>query len=94
MKKPQTKRIVGLAYSPDKGLPRVVLKGAGRAVDEVIQRRDAMVDGPPVVNDEKLLEQLYRLPVDSEIGPELFQLVAALLVHIYAVEGKLKEMRE
>jgi type III secretion system FlhB-like substrate exporter len=26
--------------------------------------------------------------MDAEIGPELYELVAALLVHVYAVEDK------
>jgi type III secretion system FlhB-like substrate exporter len=44
-----------------------------------------------LVKDPQLLQQLYRLPMDAEIGPELFQLVAALLAHVFAVEQRLKE---
>lgn len=80
-------RVVGIKYETGKGLPRVILKGCGEKAREIIDygRR---TNGPPLVEDEKLLEQLYRLPMDAEIGPELYELVAALLVHVYAIEEK------
>ena len=81
----EDKRVVGLRYRPEEGLPRVILKGSGRLASEVVRRRDAL-RGPPLVRDEKLVRELYRLPVDAEIGPELFELVAILLVHVFAVE--------
>lgn len=86
-------KVVGLKYEPGSGLPKVILKGHGRAAEEILNKKAELVDGPQIVNDEKLLEQLYRLPIDAEIGPDLFQLVAAVLVHVYAVEGKLEEIR-
>jgi flagellar biosynthesis protein len=88
----ETKRVVGLRYEPGQGLPRVIVKGSGKAAEEILQRRSTQ-DGPLVVKDKQLLEQLYRLPMDAEIGPELFQLVAALLAHVFAVEQRLKEER-
>jgi type III secretion system FlhB-like substrate exporter len=43
-----------------------------------------------VVKNPALLEQLYRLPVDGRIGPELYRAVAVLLAHVLAVESVLK----
>ncbi len=86
------KRVVGLRYEPDDGLPQVILKGAGPLADALL-RRDGAGRHPPVVKDEALLEALYRLPTDSMIGPELFQAVAVLLAHVFAVEGKLRGER-
>ena len=94
MNKEQTpnKRVVGLKYEPGEGLPQVILKGSGALADEIVEqaRRSR---GPQVVQDEKLLKQLYRLPIDAEIGAELFHLVAMLLAHVFAVEEKLKGER-
>ena len=84
------KRVVGLKYEIGEGLPQVILKGSGKLADDILSHRNA-IRGPPVVKDEKLLDALYRLPVDAEIGPELFELVAILLVHVYAIEEKLKQ---
>lgn len=83
-------KVIGLKYEPDRGLPRVILKGSGKLAEEIIAAGKRM-DGPPLVKDERLLEALYRLPVDGEIGPELFELVAALLVHVFAIDELAKE---
>ena len=83
------KKVVGLRYEPEHGLPQVILKGYGALADEILQRR-SQENGPPVVKDEALLEQLYRLPIDADIGPALYRLVAIILVHVFAVEEVMK----
>jgi type III secretion system FlhB-like substrate exporter len=82
-------KVVGLKYEQGAGLPQVIVKGSGKMAEAILSRRDP-VNGPVVVKDAQLLEQLYRLPMDAQIGPELFHLVAALLAHVFAVEQKLK----
>jgi type III secretion system FlhB-like substrate exporter len=86
-----TPKVVGLKYEPEQGLPRVILKGGGKLAEDIVAAGKRVEDGPPLVKDERLLEALYRLPVDGEIGRELFDLVAALLVHVYAVDDRAKE---
>lgn len=86
------KKVVGLSYEPGKGLPKVILKGYGNLADEILSRR-SLSNGPQVVRNDELVEQLYRLPMDAEIGPELFHLVARLLVHVFSIEEKLREGR-
>lgn len=88
----EPKKVVGLGYEVGQGLPRVVVKGSGKMAEEILRQRDPK-DGPMLVKDAQLLEQLYRLPMDAEIGAELFHLVAALLAHVFAVEEKIKEER-
>jgi flagellar biosynthesis protein len=85
----QQKRVVGLRYEPGEGLPQVILKGSGQMADEILRRRDWLRQ-QPMVKDTALVEQLYRLPVDARIGPELFELVAALLVHVFSMEEQLR----
>lgn len=85
-----SRKVVGLEYDPEQGLPRVILKGGGKLAEEIIAAGKRM-DGPPLVKDERLLEALYRLPIDGEIGPELFELVAALLVHVFAIDELAKD---
>ncbi len=86
----EVKRVVGLRYEPGEGLPQVILKGAGPLAEEVLRRRHPRT-GPQVVKNEELLDQLYRLPIDAEIGPDLYHLVAMLLAHVFAIEEKLKK---
>ena len=82
-------KVVGLAFEPHDELPRVVVKGCGEAAERILRERD-WLHGPGVVKDPQLLEQLYRLPMDGTIGPELFQLVAILLTHVFAIEERLR----
>ncbi len=60
----QVRRVVGLKYAPEDGLPQVILKGAGPLAEEILRRRNARI-GPQVVKNEALLQSLYRLPLDS-----------------------------
>jgi flagellar biosynthesis protein len=85
----ELKKVVGLKYEAGEGLPQVVVKGHGPAAQEILRSRDAL-DGPPVVQDSALAEQLYRLPMDATIGPELFELVAALLAHVFSLEQRVE----
>lgn len=87
------RRVVGLSYEPDKGLPQVILKGSGPLAEEILKRRGPRV-GVQVVRNEALLQSLYRLPLDAQIGPELFHVVAVILAHVFALEVKLKTERE
>ena len=82
-------KVVGLAYEAGDELPKVVVKGCGEAAERILRERD-WLHGPEVVKDPQLLEQLHRLPMDGTIGPELFQLVAILLTHVFAIEERLR----
>lgn len=82
-------KVVGLKYEQGTGLPQVIVKGSGKMADAILRQGNSG-DGPMVVKDAQLLEQLYRLPMDAQIGPELFHLVATLLAHVFAIEHKLK----
>lgn len=82
-------RVVGLQYTADLGVPTVTVKGAGPVADELL-KSTLSVKGPRLVRDPALLEQLYRLPVDSAIDPALFQVVAVVLTHVFAVNEKMK----
>ena len=83
-------RVVGLAYHAEEGPPRVILKASGPLAEQVLAARDPL-RGPQVVRNEALLQSLYRLPLDSSIGPELFHVVAAILAHVFAVDAARKE---
>lgn len=85
----ESKRLVGLGYAPEEGLPVVVIKAAGPRVDQLIGKT-LNASGPRLVRDAALLERLYRLPVDATIDPSMFQLVASLLIHVFAMNEKLK----
>jgi flagellar biosynthesis protein len=85
-----TKRVVGLQYTAELELPRIVAKGVGPVADEML-KATLHVSGPRLVRDAELLERLYRLSVDATIDPKLFQLVATVLTYVFAINEKIKE---
>lgn len=91
MNKEGNTKIVGLKYTKGEGLPKVIVKGSGKRAEEILSARGS--EGPIVVKDKKLAEQLYRLPIDAEIGRDLFELVAILLVHVYSLDSRLKHRK-
>jgi len=85
------KKVVGIAYDKRKdGLPKVMLKGVGPIAERLETEFRKTGASQRVVEAKDLLERLFRLPMESEITPELYELVAILLVHVYAIEAKLK----
>jgi flagellar biosynthesis protein len=85
------KKVIGIRYRADEGLPRVILKGAGYFADDILDKGRSIKKSPLVIRNKELVDQLYRLPVDTEIRPELFELVATVLAHLYSLEAKYEE---
>ncbi|HET9870354.1 MAG TPA: EscU/YscU/HrcU family type III secretion system export apparatus switch protein [bacterium] len=85
------KAAVALRYDrPAMPAPQVVAKGRGVVAENLIAL--ARKNGVPVVEDRLLVETLDQLNVDQEIPPELYQVVAEILVAIYKAEtGKTKK---
>ena len=89
-KRPSRKTAVALRY--DKavtGAPKVVAKGKGLIAERLIQL--ARENRVPIVEDKLLVEMLEQLNVNQEIPPELYQVVAEILVSIYKTENSLKQ---
>ncbi|EGG95034.1 hypothetical protein IMCC1989_1995 [gamma proteobacterium IMCC1989] len=92
MKSPDNdlKKVVGLRYKKDEGLPRVILKGAGHFAEDIIDKGHNLKKGPLIIQNELLAKQLYKMSIDTEIRPELFELVATVLTHLYTIEETYK----
>lgn len=73
-------RVVGLGYDPGGPAPVVLLKAAGRDVQPVLDA--AQTAGTTIIRDPRLVDQLYRVPIDSPIGRDLYPVMAALIAHI------------
>ncbi len=82
------KKVVGVKYDSDHGLPQVTVKGTGRLAEEIIEKRKKIKGDSSILKNVDLVDSLYKLPLESDIQPELFELVAAVLVHVYSVEAK------
>jgi type III secretion system FlhB-like substrate exporter len=46
--------------------------------------------GVEVMQNAALLQSLSRLPIDGKIGADLFQVVAKLIAHVFALDAQHK----
>lgn len=84
------KRVVGVRYAQDDIAPIVVLKGTDASADLILRQAEKH-ESLAIVRDPALVEQLYRVPIDSAINKELFPVMAALLAHILHIDGNRQE---
>lgn len=87
----ELQRVVGVSYELGDLAPVVVLKSAGAGADALLDAARRSGDAPPIVRDAALVDQLYRIPVDGEVGRELFPVMATLLAHVVQLDRHLQE---
>jgi len=76
-----------LQYDPLKPAPPVVLaSGKGRVAEEIV--RIARERGIPLFEDAALAEALSRLELNESIPPELYAVVAEVLVFVYRLDAR------
>jgi flagellar biosynthesis protein len=81
------KQAVALEYNPDEEAPKVIATGRGRIAERIIEK--AKESQVPIHRDDKLADTLSRLEIGESIPPELYQVVAEVLVFVDAMD-KLK----
>lgn len=84
------KTAVALTYDPGDDAPRVVASGKGRLAERIIEK--AVESNVPLHQDGKLAETLAKLEIGDMIPPELYEVVAEILVFVDSLErikGKL-----
>lgn len=73
-------KAVALHYNSDEDAPRVIAKGAGIIAEKILeQAKDTEVK---VYQDAKLVEELTRMDLGQHIPPELYEVVAQVLIFI------------
>jgi type III secretion system FlhB-like substrate exporter len=84
-------RVVGVSYEAGDLAPVVILKSAGVGAEAVLEAAKRAPDAPTIVRDGALVDQLYRIPIDGEVGRELFPVMATLLAHVVHLDRHLQE---
>ena len=79
-KREKPKQAIALEYDPDEAAPRVIATGKGALAERIIER--AKESDVPVHRDDKLAETLSRLEIGDMIPPELYEVVAEILVFV------------
>ena len=81
---------VAISHEPEKaGAPKVLAAGVGEMAKRILElaRREHIC----IRQDTSLAELLARVPTGSAIPPSAYQLIAELLVFLYATDRRLAE---
>ena len=71
---------VALSYNPGDDAPRIVATGKGNIAKKIIE--EAEKADVPFYQDSKLAETLSALEIGDAIPPELYEVVAQILVFV------------
>ncbi|MBR3825142.1 MAG: EscU/YscU/HrcU family type III secretion system export apparatus switch protein [Lachnospiraceae bacterium] len=87
LKKEKPKQAIALSYDPAEDAPKVIASGRGLLAERIIEKANEY--DVPVHRDDKLADTLSRLEIGDMIPPELYEVVAEILVFVDAMD-KLK----
>ena len=73
-------KAVALQYNKDEHAPKVVAKGAGIIAEKILE--EAKDTDVVVYQDAKLVEELTGMDLGQHIPPELYEVVAQVLIFI------------
>lgn len=89
--KNKIKQAIALEYDPSEDAPKVIASGRGALAERIIER--ARESDVPVHRDDKLADTLSRLEIGEMIPPELYEVVAEILIFVDSmdkIKGKIK----
>ena len=78
--KKELKTAGALAYEPGDRAPKILATGKGEVAERIIEK--AKENDVPFYQDNKLAETLSRLQIGDAIPPELYDVVAEILVFV------------
>lgn len=82
--KKKTKTAIALEYEPEDAAPKIIATGKGIVAERIIEAaKEADV---PIHEDSKLADTLSRLEIGEMIPPELYEVVAEILVFVDAMD--------
>lgn len=74
------KTAVAVAYEPGDRAPRILASGKGEVAEKIIEK--AKENDVPLYKDNKLADTLSKLKIGDAIPPELYEVVAEILVFV------------
>ncbi len=77
-KKP--KQAIALSYDPNEDAPKVIASGTGALAERIIEKAKEV--DVPIHRDDKLADTLSKLEIGDMIPPELYEVVAEILVFV------------
>lgn len=86
------KQAIALTYDPGEDAPKVVASGRGALAERIIE--EAKQAKVPVHRDDKLADTLAKLEIGDMIPPELYEVVAEILVFVDRMDKIRAKMEE
>ncbi len=74
------KTAVALAYQPGDQAPKILAAGKGEVAERIIEAAEA--SDVPFYQDSQLAQTLSKLQIGDTIPPELYEVVAEILVFV------------
>ena len=79
-KKEPEKTAVAIAYEPGEKAPKILATGKGQVAEKIIEK--AKESQVPTYKDNKLASTLSKLQIGDMIPPELYEVVAEIVVFV------------
>ena len=80
LNKDKDKTAVAVEYVPGEAAPKIIATGKGQLAEKIIEK--AKESNVPLYKDNKLADTLSRLKIGDMIPPELYEVVAEVLVFV------------
>lgn len=80
----KVKTAVAVAYEPGERAPKIIATGKGYTAERIIEK--AKEEKIPFYKDDKLAKTLSKLEIGEVIPPELYEVVAEILVFVDDME--------
>ena len=74
------KTAVAIEYVPGEAAPKILATGKGQVAEKIIEK--AKESNVPLYKDNKLADTLSRLQIGDMIPPEIYEVVAEILVFV------------
>lgn len=88
------KQAIAIQYNPDEVAPKILASGTGIIADKIIEK--AKSSDVPLYGDNKLANTLSKLDIGEYIPPELYSIVAEILVfvdNLDKIKGKIYDRK-
>ena len=90
--KNKIKQAIALEYNPAEDAPKVIASGKGVLAEKIIEK--AKENDVPIHRDDKLADTLSRLEIGDMIPPELYEVVAEILLFVDSMDKLKSKIRQ
>lgn len=91
-KQDKVKQAIALEYDPSDDAPKVIASGRGLLAERIIEK--AKESDVPIHRDDKLADTLSRLEIGEMIPPELYEVVAEILIFVDSMDKLKNKVRK